>query len=819
MNRKSNPWNCGPVRTGATWLLLVLLAAGCAAAPAEPEDIDQESVANPADGLREAYRRAERFTDANRPKYILNPSIAPNWFGKNDEFWYLRQLPDSKKEFVRVNARTGETRPAFDHEQVAAAINREAAIRAQQAGEDEAAPKKDAAAAAEPVRAGTLPFDTFTYNDDGSINFAARGLEFHCDSQACQAAEPKAPVFGPLDTASPDGQWAVYHKDHNLWLKSADGKVDRALTTDGEDGLGYGLQTGSSTAFITLNRLMGGIPPQAQWSPDSTRILTQRIDERNVRTLSLVEETPRDGSLRSRTWTMRYAYAGDERKPMATFVVFDVADGKRIDVDYPPIELVYATLTGPGSRETWWHADSQGFGFVHRKAYARGYSLNRVNLETGKVSAVFDRTTSRPSTPGFSTPMPPQVADLANGGLIWYSDESGYGHFYYRDPAGKVMQLTSGDWNANAIARVDEKAEQLYFFGSQPESEGNPYFHFLYRVDFSGANLIRLTPEQANHINSIADLAGFPKGRFSPSGRYFIDSWSSTTQPGQSELRDRDGKLVKVLETTDISALEAEGWTPPRPFEVTVADGVTRLYGTLYFPTDFDPAKSWPVIDTIYPGPQVWNDDHRFLSSIYSVLGGSQALAELGFIVFTVDGRGTPGRSRDFNFPPGVNLLDKAGFLEDHVATIRQLAKRHAYFDAERVGIWGWSGGGYASTHAILTYPDVFKVAVSGAGNHDPRTYLPVWGESYLGPFDNDVYEAGSNAHLAKNLKGKLFLVHGALDDNVHPSNTMAVVQALIDADKDFDLLILPNANHSPGADAAYFRRRLWDYFVDNLGN
>ncbi len=826
MNREPNPWNKRLACAGITWLLLVLLVAGCAAAPAGPASTGQETVADPAEVMRAAYRRAERFTDANRSNYILNPSVAPNWFGGNDEFWYLRQLPGAKKEFLRVSAQTGETQPAFDHELVAAAINREAEIRANSASDNEtaqengsepAAPEHAPAAAAEPVTANSLPFDTFSYQDDGSIRFVARGLEFHCNAQACEAAEPKPPVFGPLDTPSPDGQWAVYHKNHNLWLKSADGKIDRPITTDGQDGFGYGTQTGTSTAFLTMNRLIGGIPPQVQWSPDSKRILTQHIDEREVRTLSLVEEAPRDGSLRSRTWTMRYAYAGDEQKPLASFVVFSIPDGGRIDVDYPPIQLVYSTLTGPASREVWWHADSNGFGFAHRKPFALGYSLQRVDLESGKVTTLFDRTSKRTSSPGYSTPMPPQVADLENGGMIWYSDESGYGHFWYRDPAGEVTQLTSGDWNASAITRVDETAEQLYFYGSQPEFEGNPYYYFLYRVDFSGENLVRLTPAQANHTSQFTGLAGNSGNLFSPSGRYFIDSWSTTTDPGRSELRDVDGNLVKVLETTDISALEAEGWTPPQPFEVLAADGVTRLFGTLYFPADFDAGRSYPVIDSIYPGPQVWSDEHSMLRSMYSILGGPQALAELGFIVFTVDGRGTPGRSRDFNFPPGVNLLDKAGFLEDHVATIRQLAERHAYFDAERVGIYGWSGGGYASTHAILTYPDVFKVAVSGAGNHDPRTYLPVWGESYLGPFDNDVYQAGSNAHLAKNLQGKLFLVHGALDDNVHPSNTMAVVQALIDADKDFDLLILPNANHSPGADAAYFRRRLWDYFVDNL--
>jgi dipeptidyl aminopeptidase/acylaminoacyl peptidase len=743
----------------------------------------------------EDYRRAERFLPASKSRYVLNDSISANWIGAEDRFWYKRQLPGGGKEFVTVDAASGEKQPSFDHVKIAAALSR--------LGEEK-------------FTATELPFDSFDLRDEGGISFQAGEKFYRCDDDSCESADPPSPPFGPGHTPSPDGQWAVYWKDHNLWLKSTDGEADRALTVDGEEAWGYGTQVGTSTSYVTVERLMGGHAPQVRWSPDSRRILTQRVDERGVEPLSIIEHAPRDGSLRPRAYTMRYAFARDEVRPKGSFVVFDIPNGQRTDIDYPAIELTFQTLTGPRSLEVWWREDSGGFGFVHRKPYARGYSIHRVDLENGAVSTDFDRTTERTSSPSFSTPMPPEVQELGDGSLIYWSDESGWGHLYRTTPQGQTLQLTAGAWNVYSITRVDEGAGRVYFFGSQPEADGNPYFIFHYGVNFDGTGLENLTPEQATRGASMLTMLASGASVFSPSGKYFIDSWSETTRPGRTELRDVDGSRVTVLETADILALERGGFVPPEPFTVTAADGETTLYGTLFFPSDFDPEKSYPIIDSIYPGPQINRDFHDFSGSLFHNFM-PQAVAELGFIVVTVDGRGTPGRSRDFHFPGEGNLLDKAGYLEDHVAAIEQLAGRNGYIDLERVGIYGWSGGGYASTHAILSFPDFFKVAVSGAGNHDPRTYLPVWGESYLGSESDEFYEGGSNAHLAENLQGKLFLIHGALDDNVHPANTYAVVDALIRANKDFDLLILPNASHRLGDDLPYFVRRHWDYFVTHL--
>ncbi len=581
---------------------------------------------------------------------------------------------------------------------------------------------------------------------------------------------------------------------------------DRTLTTTFEEAV-------FSPAGITTS--MSGIP-QVKWSPDSQRFVTMRIDQREVGEISLIEHAPEDGSNRPKTHTWRYAQAADGHKPTGALTVFEASDGSRTDIDYPEMELPWGAITGPDSAEIWWHDDNNGFDFVHRNPFERGYSYHSVRLDNDHIRMLFNRTTKRTSTPGLTMTNPPLAGRLQDGSFIFYSDESSWGHLYRRDGDGAVTQLTTGDWNVLDIVRVDTANGHIYYRRSQPEGDANPYYGYLYSMRLDGSDQRLVTPESISFGGMGAWLDDEAE-MFSPSGQYFVDNFASMENPGTSELRGIDGNLISVLETADISGLEVEGFVPPQSFTTTAADGQTAIYGNLFFPSNFDPSKQYPIIDSIYPGPQVRRVGHDLQSAIYGSYGSPQALAELGFIVMTVDGRGTPGRSRDFIYPPGVNVLSKAGYLEDYIATIKQLAVRHTYIDRERVGIYGWSGGGYASTHAMLTYPNFFKVAVSGAGNHDQRTYIPVWGESYVGRDNGENFDATSNPHLAVNLKGKLYLVYGALDDNVHPANTMQLVEALIRANKDFDLLILPNSHHSLQEDAPYFTRRMWDYFVTHL--
>jgi dipeptidyl aminopeptidase/acylaminoacyl peptidase len=336
----------------------------------------------------------------------------------------------------------------------------------------------------------------------------------------------------------------------------------------------------------------------------------------------------------------------------------------------------------------------------------------------------------------------------------------------------------------------------------------------------------RLTPEDADHgvfglqqsvqdppEASAATAAAFES--FSPSGRYFVDNLSRTDLPTRTVLRRADGSLVAEIEHADISRLTALGVTTPERFTALAADGKTVLYGVIFRPTHFDPHKRYPVIDSPYPGPQANRVRPRYLDLVFDP-SLAQSFAELGFVVFAVDGRGTPGRGKAF-LDESYGGLGQAGHLDDHVAVLKTLGARYPYLDLDRTGIYGASGGGYATAHALFTYPDVFKVGVSDAGNHDQRGYIAIWGETYNGPPTGDNYTSAANPLLAKNLKGKLLLMHGDMDTNVLPSQTFQVVDALIKANKDFDLLIVPNAGHTAMFASLYARRRAFDYMVKNL--
>jgi dipeptidyl aminopeptidase/acylaminoacyl peptidase len=390
--------------------------------------------------------------------------------------------------------------------------------------------------------------------------------------------------------------------------------------------------------------------------------------------------------------------------------------------------------------------------------------------------------------------------------IIWYSERSNWGHLYLYDLAtGKLKnQITAGDFVVTELLRVDEKARTLYFLADGREKGRDPYFAHLYRVGFDGSGLTLLTPEDANHEVTL-----------SPSGRYFVDNYSKPDAPPVSVLRDADGKLLATLEKADISKLEAAGWKPPEPIVVKARDGVTDLYGLLFKPTNLDPAKKYPIVNHIYPGPQGGSVGGR---SFAAARGDAQALAELGFIVVTIDGMGNPQRSKSFHDAYYGNMGDNT--LPDQVGGMQQLARRFPWIDIERAGIWGHSGGGYAAADAMFRYPDFFKVGISEAGNHDNREYEDDWGERYQGLLrksgDGTNYDDQANENIAKNLKGHLLLAHGTMDDNVPPYNTLLVVNELIKANKDFDLLLLPNRHHGFGNEP-YMVRRRWDYFVRYL--
>jgi dipeptidyl aminopeptidase/acylaminoacyl peptidase len=391
--------------------------------------------------------------------------------------------------------------------------------------------------------------------------------------------------------------------------------------------------------------------------------------------------------------------------------------------------------------------------------------------------------------------------------VLWFSQRDDWGHLYLYDlETGRLKhRITEGDWNVLQVLRIDKADRTIYFIGSGRE-EGDPYFQYFYRVALDGKGEVELlTPERANHRISL-----------SPEGKSFVDSYSTPVEPPVAVFRDNSGGKIAELEKADISRLIEAGWQPPVPFSVKARDGVTDLYGLMHKPTRFDPARKYPIINYIYPGPQTGSVGSRSFSPSR---GDQQAMAELGFIVVALDAMGTPMRSKSFHAAYYGNMGDNG--LPDQITGMKQLAERFPWIDIDRVGIYGHSGGGFASTDAILRYPDFFKVAVSGAGNHDNRSYEDDWGEKWQGllktnPDGTTNYDNQANQLLAKNLKGKLLLAHGTMDSNVPYYNTLLVVNELIAANKDFDLILFPNRGHGFGREP-YMMRRRWDYFVEHL--
>jgi dipeptidyl-peptidase 4 len=452
-----------------------------------------------------------------------------------------------------------------------------------------------------------------------------------------------------------------------------------------------------------------------------------------------------------------------------------------------------------------WFPDGSHLAFVSSSRDHKRATLRVADAATGAVRDVLEETVPTQFESGLDG-INWRVLPGSNE-VIWFSERDDWGHLYLYDlTTGRLKhQITRGPGPVLGLARVDEKNRILYFVAAGRVPGRDPYFRHLYRIGFDGRNQRLLTPEDANHTITP-----------SPDGAYFVDAWSTPTTPSTTVVRDARGRQVVLVEKADISRLVAAGWTPPIPFTVKARDGVTDLYGLLYRPTGFDSTRKYPVVNYLYPGPQSGSVGNR---GFFAARGDKQALAELGFIVVEVDAMGTPMRSKSFHDAWYGNMGDNG--LPDQITAIRQLGERYRWMDLERVGIWGHSGGGYAAADGILRYPEFYKVAVAQAGNHDNRNYEDDWGERYQGlltrnPDGTTNYDNQVNQLLAKNLKGKLLLAHGTMDDNVPPSSTMVLVDALIRANKDFDLVLMPNRRHGFGNEPFMMRRR-WDYFVRHL--
>lgn len=613
-------------------------------------------------------------------------------------------------------------------------------------------------------------------------------------TDAYKNAEPPrmARPRGGNEVLSPDGKKAVFIKDWNLWVRDLDTKKETQLTTDGVKDYGYATDNAGWT-------MSDG--PIVRWSPDSKKVATFQQDQRNVNNMYLV--TTNVGAPVLKQW--KYPLPGDKVIATIRRVIIDVENAKVISLQIPP-DPHRATLSDDiASSGTFddidWKADGSEMAFLSTSRDHKQEKFRIADANTGAVREVFEEVVKTQFESGRGAINWRYLP--ATKEILWYSERDDWGHMYLYDATtGKLKnQITKGPWLVGRLLRVDEKARVIYFTGHGRE-KGNPYFAYLYKVGFDGKGLTLLTPEEGNHSVT-----------FSPSYNYFIDTYSQPNVPPTMTYRDVKGNLITVLEKTDVSRLEAKGWKAPTPVSVKAHDGKTDIYGLVFTPTNMDPNKKYPVIDYIYPGPQGGSVGSWSFSASR---GDNQALAELGFIVVMIEGTSNPFRSKSYHDMSYGNMADNT--LPDQITAIRQLSAKYP-IDTNKVGIWGHSGGGFATAAAMFRYPDFFKVGIAESGNHENRNYEDDWGERYNGLVENSNYEAQANQNYAKNLKGKLMLAHGMMDNNVPPYNTLLVVEALNKANKDYDLVIFPNSAHGFGAYSPYMMRRRWDYFVRNLLN
>ena len=727
------------------------------------------------------YARAERFLGQNTSPLVDHAAQGVRWL--DDGHFVYVDADANGARILRMDAASGKAAPAFDHAKLAKAL---------------------AKATGKPVDAKKLDkaVTHFEVQADGRFDITTRSGRYLCDlgSKGACASKPAAKTAdgdGP-GTLSPDKTHEAFIRNWNLWLRDIATGKETQLTTDGVKDYGYAT---NNAGWIHDDSAI------LVWSPDSKQIATFQQDQRKTGEMTLVGTNV--GHPKVETW--KYPLVGDQDITMIERVVIDVPAKKVVRLKMPPDQHRSTQCDDVSCFGGWedvqWAPDGKTLAFASTSRNHQDTWLRVADAATGVVREVFDEKVKTWFESGINAINWRYLPD--SNEVLWWSQRSNWGHLYLYDlTTGKLKHaVTKGEWNVAEVLRLDEKTRTLWFIGTGREAGRDPYYQQLYKVGLDNGEVTLLTPEDGNHAVKL-----------SPDGKHFVDTYSTTTLPPVAVLRSADdGRVVAEVARADISRLKAAGWVAPEDFTVKARDGKTDLYGLMFKPSHFDPNKKYPIINYIYPGPQVGSVGRRGFAP---ARGDHQALAELGFIVVAIDGMGTPYRSKAFHDAWFADIADNT--LPDQVAGMRELGKKYPWIDLERIGIWGHSGGGNATATAMFRYPDFFKVGISESGNHDNRNYEDDWAEKWQGlevktKDGKSNYDDQANQNHADKLKGKLFLIHGNMDDNVPPSMTLLVVDALMKANKDFDLLILPNARHGYGKDGYYVMRRRWDYFVRHL--
>jgi dipeptidyl aminopeptidase/acylaminoacyl peptidase len=717
------------------------------------------------------YAQAERYMMYNTAPLVDHAVNTVHWLD-GTHFWYVDH-DASGDHYLQMDVTGGAASPLLDQAKLAAALTK--------AGDKS-------------VKADKLGIRDFRVAADGRDEIEAGGKKYLCDLKDAGVCTPQKSGKEP-GVLSPDRKQEAFIRNWNLWVRDVATGKETQLTTNGVENYGYA--TDNAGWKHTDNAIL-------EWSPDSKQIATFQQDQRLTGDMYLV--TTQVGHPQLQAW--KYPLPGDQHVTMIERVVIDVPTRKVVRLK-TPADQHRSTLCDDvscGDSGGWddvkWAPDSKTVAFVSTSRDHKHETFRIADAKTGEVRTVFHEDV-------------PTYFESGNGSVnwrylpgtneaIWYSERSNWGNLYLYDLAHGQLKhaITSGDGNVTEIVKVDTKTRTVWFRGVGFTSGVNPYYQQFWKVSLDGGQPVLLTPEPADHEISMSD-----------DGKYFVDSYSTSDKPPVAVLRDAsDGHAVTTVAKADIQRLLATGWQPPELFTVKARDGKTDLYGLMFKPTHFDPQKKYPIVDYVYPGPQTGSiASFGFMPSHYD----NQSLAELGFVVVAINGMGTPWRSKSFHDTWYGNMGDNT--LPDQVAGIKELGQRYPWIDLDHVGIWGHSGGGNTTADAMFRYPDFFKVGWAESGNHDNREYEDDWGEKYQGLLAGNNYDNQANQLIAKDLKGKLMLVHGSIDDNVPPYSTLLVVDALIKANKDFDMLLLPNQHHAYGPDTPYITRRRWDYFVRNL--
>ncbi len=599
----------------------------------------------------------------------------------------------------------------------------------------------------------------------------------------------------PAPSMSPDGSKALFICDWNLWVHDVASGQDRQLTTDGVKDFGYATSNAGWTTSAGAS---------LSWSPDGKKIATQQQDERQVGDMYLVETPVNGGHPVLRQW--KYPLPGDPVVAMISRVIIDVDTGKMTRLQMPPDFHRAMSEDNIDMGEYLWSPDGTKLGFVSTDRYHKNSTAKLADVATGTVKTLFVEHEDT----HVQTRVQWQILWASNE-VLWYSQRDGTAQMYLYDLGSGQLKnkITNGAGPVTRVARIDQPTRTMWFDAVGKEKGQDPYFTHLYRIGLDGKNFVSLTPDNGTHSTQI-----------SPDGKYVIDTFSQPDVAPETTLRDgATGALIMPLEKADISKLLATGWKPPMQIKMMSADGKYETYGMLFRPTNFDPNKKYPIINNAYPGPQSGSVGSRAFTA---ARGDKQALAELGFIVVSIDGTGTPNRSKAFT-DAYYGSMGRHNTIPDQIAGMKELARKYPWIDIDKAAMWGHSGGGFITADALLRppYNEFFKVGIAESGNHDQRQYEDDWGERYQGPLvknpdGTDNYTIEATQTQAANLKGHLLLIHGTMDNNVPPYNTLLVADALTKANKEFDLIMVVNSGHGY-TPANYIMRRRWDYFVRYL--